>query len=86
MRQKVPLARYYDTLIKGVEINELIEQGYLVQDENFTLSNEDLGLLQEDDKGGYTDESQSLVFGSPKALQNSLDVYNEYCKGKKRGV
>lgn len=82
-RQKVPLAKYYNTLIKGVEINELIEQGYLVQDENFTLSNEDLGLLQEDDKGGYTDESQSLVFGSPKALQNSLDVYNEYCRGKK---
>jgi superfamily II DNA or RNA helicase len=82
-RQKVPLARYYDTLIKGIEINELIEQGYLVQDENFTLSNEDLGLLQEDNKGGYTDESQSLVFGSAKALQNSLDTYNEYCKGKK---
>ena len=82
-RNKVPLSNYYDTLIKGVEINELIEQGYLVQDENFTLSNEDLGLLEDDDKGGYTDQSQSLVFGSKKALQNSLDVYNEFAKGKK---
>lgn len=82
-RNKVPLSHYYDTLIKGVEINELIEQGYLVQDENFTLSNEDLGLLEDDDKGGYTEQSQSLVFGSKKALQNSLDVYNEFAKGKK---
>lgn len=82
-RNKVPLSKYYDTVIKGVEINELIEQGYLVQDENFTLSNEDLGLLEDDDKGGYTEQSQSLVFGSRKALQNSLDVYNEFAKGKK---
>ena len=82
-RSKVPLSKYYDTIIKGVEINELIEQGYLVQDENFTLSNEDLGLLKDDDKGGFTEQSQSLVFGSKKALQNSLDVYNEFAKGKK---
>lgn len=82
-RSKVPLSKYYDTIIKGVEINELIEQGYLVQDENFTLSNEDLGLLEDDDKGGFTEQSQSLVFGSKKALQNSLDVYNKFAKGKK---
>ena len=79
----MPLSKYYDNIIKGVEINELIEQGYLVQDENFTLSNEDLGLLEDDDKGGFTEQSQSLVFGSKKALQNSLDVYNEFAKGKK---
>lgn len=82
-RSKKALFIYYDTLIKGVEIDELINKGYLVQDENFTLSNEDLGLLEEDNKGGFTDQSQSLVFGSKKALQNSLDVYNQYARGQK---
>ena len=36
-RENVPLANYYHTLIEGIGINELIEKGFLVQDENFVL-------------------------------------------------
>lgn len=82
-KRNVPLAEYYDTLIEGVEINELIEQGFLVKDENYVLPVNTNQLVYNEAKGDYTEESISLVFGSPSAIKNTIDTFKEISLGKK---
>lgn len=82
-RENIPLAKYYHTLIEGVDINELIEQGYLVPDDNFILKNDTSQLVYNPAIGDYTEESISLVFGSDEAIQNTVKTYKELCHGKK---
>jgi len=82
-KQNVPLSEYYHSLIHGVEINELIEQGYLVQDENYILDVDTSRLVFDPVKGDYTGESISLVFGSDEAIQNTIKTYIELASGKK---
>ena len=82
-RENVPLSKYYDTLIEGVEISELIEQGFLVNDENFILKNDTSQLIYDPRIGDYTEESITLVFGSPAAIQNTVKTYKKLAYGKK---
>lgn len=82
-KRNIPLADYYHTLIHGVEIDELIEKGYLVKDENFILDVDTSYLVYDEARQDYTEESISLVFGSDAAIQNTIKVYNELAKGKK---
>jgi len=82
-RENIPLSRYYHTLIEGVEINELINQGYLVPDENFILDVDTSILVYNEKIQDYTEESISLVFGSEEAIQNTVKTYKELCYGKK---
>lgn len=82
-RENIPLAKYYHTLIEGVDISELIEQGYLVPDDNFILKNDTSQLVYNPAIGDYTEESISLVFGSDEAIQNTVKTYKELCHGKK---
>jgi superfamily II DNA or RNA helicase len=82
-REKVPLSKYYHTLIHGIEISELIEQGYLVPDENYILDIDTTRLVYDERLGDYTEESIGLVFGSDEAIQNTIDVFYELCEGKK---
>jgi superfamily II DNA or RNA helicase len=82
-KQNVPLSTYYHTLIHGVEINELIEQGYLVQDENYILEVDTSRLVFDPAKGDYTEESISLVFGTKEAINNTIKTYKELVFGKK---
>lgn len=82
-KRNVPLAEYYDTLIEGVEINELIEQGFLVKDENYVLPVNTSQLVYNEARGDYTEESISLVFGSPSAIKNTIDTFKEIALGKK---
>jgi len=82
-KQNVPLSTYYHHLIHGVEINELIEQGYLVKDDNFILDVDTSRLVFDAARGEYTEESVSLVFGSDDAIKNTVNVYKELSQGKK---
>ena len=82
-RENVPLSKYYDTLIEGVEINELISQGYLVPDENYILDIDTSILVYNEKIQDYTEESIGLVFGSDLAIQNTINVYKELSQGKK---
>lgn len=82
-KQNVPLSTYYGTLIEGIVINELIEQEYLVPDENYVLDVDTSVLVYNEYLGDYTEESIGLVFGSDKAIQNTIDVYKELALGKK---
>lgn len=82
-KENIPLSTYYHTLIHGIEINELIEQEYLVKDDNFILDVDTSRLVFDAAKGDYTEESISLVFGSPEAIQNTVKVYKELAQGRK---
>jgi superfamily II DNA or RNA helicase len=82
-KEKVPLSKYYHTLINGVDIPELIKQGFLVQDDVFDFNVDTSMLVYNEFTQDYTDESISLVFGSPEAIRNTVDVYKELCLGKK---
>jgi superfamily II DNA or RNA helicase len=82
-KQNVPLSQYYHTLIHGIEISELIDQGYLVKDDNFILDVDTSYLRYDEARGEYTEESISLVFGSDEAIQNTVNTYKELAQGKK---
>lgn len=82
-KENIPLSEYYHTLIEGVEINELISQGYLVPDENYILDVDTSYLVYNEKIQDYTEESISLVFGSDEAIQNTIDVYKDLALGKK---
>lgn len=82
-RENVPLSRYYDTLIEGVSIGELISQGFLVPEEDFILKTDTTNLVYDYRTGDYTEESIGVVFGSPEAIKNTIHTYRELALGKK---
>lgn len=83
MRERIPLARYYHTLIDGIEIGELIKKGFLVKEEEYLLDIDTSRLVFDEFRGEFTEESISLVFGSPEAIENSCNVYESIALGKK---
>jgi len=82
-KENVPLAHYYKTLISGVEISELIDMGFLVQDDNFVLKFDTTKLVYNEARGDYTEESIGLVFGSDEAIKNTVNVYKQLSLNKK---
>jgi len=82
-RENVPLAKYYHTLIEGIGINELIEKGFLVQDDNFILPVDTSQLIYNPATKEYTEESIGLVFGSEEAIQNTVQTYQQLAGNKK---
>jgi len=82
-RENVPLSTYYHTLIEGIGINELIEKGFLVQDENFVLPVDTSRLVYNEALGSYTEESIGLVFGSDDAIKNTLKTFHQLAGNKK---
>lgn len=82
-KENIPLAEYYDYLIQGVQIDELIEKGYLVKDDPYILEIDTKQLIFDPVTNDYTEQSISLVYGSEKAIQNTIDNYYLYCKGLK---
>jgi superfamily II DNA or RNA helicase len=82
-KREIPLSEYYHKLIHGVEISELIDMGYLVQDENFILDVDTSRLVFDPARNEYTEESISLVFGSKDAIENTVNVYKKLAQGKK---
>lgn len=82
-RENVPLSDYYHTLIEGVEIHELIEQGFLVPDENFIADVDTSKLVYDHMTKDYTEESIGLVFGSDEAIENTIKTYYKYAEGRK---
>jgi superfamily II DNA or RNA helicase len=82
-KRNVPLAKYYHHLINGVDIAYLIDNGYLVKDENFILDIDTSRLVYDEMRGDYTEESISLVFGSDEAIANTINVFKELALGRK---
>ena len=82
-RRKVSLSRYYNTLICGVGINDLINKNMLVPDENYIIKSLDLQNLKEDSSGQFSKSTEKKVFNNKASYKSVLDNYLKHCKGLK---
>jgi len=82
-KDNIPLSKYYHTMISGVEINELIEQEYLVPDENLIFEIDEKKLVWNAKIGDYTEESINATYGSSQAIKHTIDVFKSKCWNKK---
>jgi superfamily II DNA or RNA helicase len=73
------LSEIFDDIIVGIPIQQLIEEGFLVPDENYIIPIDDDSFIF--DKFGEVLNSDE-VFDADYQM-DVLDNYNEYCKGKK---
>lgn len=75
------MSLFYDDIVVGANINELIECGQVVRDFNICAENKDLQLLKIDHTGDFSTQSQNEAFanGSFNVKKN----YEQYCLGKK---
>lgn len=76
------MADVYDTIICGKPIEWLIENKYLVKDENY-LIDFDYSGLKTDSSGEFTAESMKKVFQSEDYQKALKHTYEVYCLDKK---
>lgn len=79
------LSEIFDDLVQGVTTQDLIDEGYLVQDYNIALQLPNFGDLKESKStpDGYTTKSLNEVYSNTASLDILLKAYNENCLGKK---
>lgn len=78
-----PLRNYFDDIVCGIDIPELIEQGFLCQD--FTYSAKtivDRAKLKM--KAGEFDQAQmAAVYKNPKYIETTINAYKQHSEGSK---
>jgi superfamily II DNA or RNA helicase len=72
----------YDDIVCGIGIDELIEKGYLV-DEQLAKIKIDESKLKTDATGEFTNDSINETFDNEKYSVDILAEYEKHCKGKK---
>ena len=78
------LSEIYNDIVVGASIQDLINDGKLVQDISFVKDYADVSKLKIDNKtGDYSDVSMNEVYNDDKALFNVVLNYKEICEGKK---
>lgn len=82
-KRSVSLKRWYGELIEGKPISWLIDQGHLVEIQNYISDTPNLNALKEDSSGKFTEESEKEVFENSTSIHNLIENYIEHCKGKK---
>lgn len=81
--KKHPLNGYYQTIVTGVEINELIKRQHLSPAIHHAP---ETGLDSKSIKvtaGEYNIAAMSIEFSKPKLVDAVVDAYEKFCKGKK---
>jgi len=74
----------YNDIVCGPEISELIEMGYLVDEQLAVIQVKGLENLKTDGQSGeYTNDSLNEVFDNNNYAVDVLTEYEKYCKGKK---
>lgn len=83
--KKEPLNKFYNAIVCGPQIPELIELGFLAQ--NFTICPQDIvdtTLLEVDNrKGDFNENLMATAYSKPKYVINTVKYYRKYCKGQK---
>lgn len=83
--KKKPLKDYYDVIVVGPQINELIALGFLSQ--NITRCPKDIvdstKLEISRINGDYDEKKMSMEFRKPRFVGNVVKSYHKYCRGKK---
>ena len=79
------LSEIFDTLVQGLDTQDLIDKGKLVQDFNIALKLPDFDKLKESDSSpdGYTKKSLDEVYTNTASLNILWEAHSKYCKGKK---
>jgi len=88
--KKDPINKYYDDIVVGCSIGELIglnqsknDRG-LVQNLTYSIANINRNELDKHVKGDEFDEEyMGKVFSKKKQIQNTINAYNKYSLGKK---
>lgn len=79
----VTMSEYYDTIVVGRSISELIEDDKLVQNIDFVEKYVNTDSFTKDSKGEFTSASQNKEYNKDSAIFNVLLNYKKYCEGKK---
>lgn len=81
--KKNPLKNYYEEILVGPSIKELIQDNYLAQ--NITRAPKDvvdrkkLAVLA----GEFDERLMAIEYSKPKYIYNTVEAYERWCKGKK---
>ncbi len=75
-QKKKPLNKFYDVMVQGISINELIESGKLCKCKTIAPKLIDRNNLSEDNlSGDFSDESQMMEFGDSRVYGGILEAY-----------
>ena len=79
------LSLIFDELVQGLDTQDLIDMGYLVQDYNIVLNLPDFYKLKDSESNpdGYTIDSLNEVYTNEASLKILREAYDKYCLGKK---
>lgn len=81
--KKDPLKNYYQTIVQGVAINELIKMGYLCNPIHYSAKNSVDKKSIKKIGGDYSIEALAVEYSKPKLIDAVVDAYEKYSKGKK---
>ncbi len=80
--KKDPLKNYFEDIVCGIDIPDLIKQKSLAPNKTYHIQNVNRGDLKV--KNGEFDESQmASVFSSSRHVQNCLKAYKDFAEGTK---
>ena len=82
----ITLSKWYGDLITGTPIQNLIDEGRLVQVHNYTCDTPDLDRLKVDKNGQFTPDSEKEVFDNAISVDNLVANYKTHCIGLKTMV
>lgn len=77
------MSMFYDDIVVGAPIKELIEFGQIVPEISFIKNYADLSTLKVDSSGEYSSKSLNNTYGTDDAVFNVVLNYEEICIGKK---
>lgn len=81
----ITMSKYYDNIVVGTNIDELIKFGQVVRDINFSV-NIDLSNLKRDSSGEFTTKSLDDTFNTQKVVYDVVANYESIAKGKRTMV
>jgi len=83
--EQLTLSEIFDDIAAGMDTQDLIDLGFLVQEYNIVLQLPDFDKLRESQSNpdGYTLQSLNSVYGNSASLKILREAYLQYAKGKK---
>ena len=83
--QDYTMSEIFDHMVQGMDTQELIDLGNLVQEHNVALDLPDFDKLKESSSSpdGYTKKSLNEVYSNKASLDIVLEAYRKYGEGKK---
>lgn len=79
---KMPqLSTEYDTIVKGLDIQHLINKNYLVYDKHYEVAGVDLTGVSKDSKGEYQTSEMFEKFNNTKTYKGLVTNWNKYAHG-----